>query len=241
MRWARTARRGLPRGVRRRHYASLTSAGAVRAAGRLAAARSAVGRAEPSAPPRACGARREGLGRELALGLRRKALVLLPFLPHFLLLLRRQLLQRLVLLARRLPAVAGESCAHAPICCSDALLLVGRHLRIALRDPAPLLLALRVQLVPVGGERGEHLLFGSGRARPTTASGCRSAAQTRSRPRRPRAPGLTREIASYSSSRASANSGIPGPGTRRSAGPRTGSRRPSPRCRRSCWYACHCW
>ena len=48
----------------------------------------------------------------------------------------------------------------------DALLLVGAHLGVALRDAAPLLLALRVHVAPVGRERAEHLLFLGRELRP---------------------------------------------------------------------------
>ena len=52
----------------------------------------------------------------------------------------------------------------------DALLLVGRHLRVALGDAAPLLLALGVELVPLRRERRQHLLFAAASAATTTAT-----------------------------------------------------------------------
>src|SRR6266699_3338604 len=81
---------------------------------------------------------------------RRKLLVLLPFLTHVFALLRRELLQGLVLFPGN-PAFSGcktRPCAHL---LPDALLLLGGHAGITLRDAKPLLLALRVELVPFGG------------------------------------------------------------------------------------------
>jgi hypothetical protein len=43
----------------------------------------------------------------------------------------------------------------------DALLLLGRHLRVTLRDTPPFLLARGVKLLPIGREWGKNLPFGS--------------------------------------------------------------------------------
>jgi len=95
---------------------------------------------------------------EFAPGLRRKILVLRPALPHLFLFFRRELLQCLVLLARSLPLRRRERCPgfHLRL---DALLFIRRHFRIALRDAAPFLLALRLQAIPLGCERRKHGLF----------------------------------------------------------------------------------
>ena len=86
-------------------------------------------------------------------------MVLLPLLPNVLLLLRRKGFQRLVLLARCLPLGRRQLGPRAHLLL-DALLLLGRHLRVALRDTPPFLLARGVKLLPVGRERGENLPFG---------------------------------------------------------------------------------
>src|SRR5205085_3259602 len=99
-----------------------------------------------------------GFRGKLAFTLGRKALILLPLLPHFLLLVGRQRLQRFVLLARH-PSLFRRQLRPRLHLLLQALLLVGMHRRIALRDAAPFLLARAVQFVPVGRERRENLLF----------------------------------------------------------------------------------
>src|SRR5207253_8153748 len=95
---------------------------------------------------------------ELAFALRRKILILLPLLPHLLLLLGRQRLERFVLLARDRALLRGQLRPRAHLLL-NALLLIGLHRGITLRDAAPLLFARAVQLVPIGCERREDLLF----------------------------------------------------------------------------------
>jgi hypothetical protein len=79
-------------------------------------------------------------------------------LPNVLLFLRRKGFQRLVLLARGLPLGRRKLGPRAHLL-PDAMLLLGRHLRITLRDPAPFLLARGVEFFPVGRERREDLSF----------------------------------------------------------------------------------
>ena len=88
-----------------------------------------------------------------------------PLLPHVLFLFRRQGTQRFVLFPRRLPLGRGQLKPGAHLL-PDALLLFRTHARVALRDPPPLGLALSVELVPFGRERGEELLLGGREAIP---------------------------------------------------------------------------
>src|SRR6185312_8350003 len=91
--------------------------------------------------------------------------IFLPALAHFALLVRRQRLERLVALARGI-ALLGRELRPLPHLRLDALLLVGAQRRIALRETQPLLLALRVEPVPVGSERREHLPVALGQLVP---------------------------------------------------------------------------
>ena len=102
---------------------------------------------------------------QLAPLLRRKLLVLLPFLTHFLALFRRKLLERLVLFPGDAP-LRGRQARPGAHLLLDALLLLGRHARITVRDAKPLLFALGVELVPFGGQWRENLPIGSWKLGP---------------------------------------------------------------------------
>lgn len=95
---------------------------------------------------------RRGLPSELLASLWREALVLLPLLADVAFLLGRELPQRLVLLAGGVPLLRGQLCPRLHLLLHP-LLFFRRHARVALRDPAPLLLALGIKLVPFAGER----------------------------------------------------------------------------------------
>ena len=96
---------------------------------------------------------------------RRELLIFLPLLLDFLPLLGRQLLQGLELRPGRAAFIRGQASPSAHLLLY-ALLLVGRHVWIALNDAQPLLLALGVELVPFRRERSEHLLVVRGEVRP---------------------------------------------------------------------------
>lgn len=98
------------------------------------------------------------LGRKLAPSLRGQTLVRFPLLANFLLFFGRQRSQGPILLPRRSALFRGQACPCAHLL-PNALLLVGGHLRKALRDPAPLLFALRFELVPIARKGGQNLLF----------------------------------------------------------------------------------
>src|SRR6185503_12526130 len=105
-------------------------------------------------------------GRVALALVRRERLVLDPVLAQVLVVaLARQLGELLVVLAR-LAALLGREARpglHAP---GDALLLLGRHLRIAFGDRDPFLPALGLERVPVGAQRREHLLLAGGELGP---------------------------------------------------------------------------
>src|SRR5262249_36326098 len=109
------------------------------------------------------------LGLVLALGFRRQALVFLPLLLHLFLLVRRQRAHRLVLLARD-TALVRRQLRPRPHLLLDAGLLLRGHFRVPLGDAAPLLLALGVELVPVGRERSQDLPLGSRQVIPRRRS-----------------------------------------------------------------------
>jgi len=101
---------------------------------------------------------------------RRQLLVFLPFLPDSLPLLRRQLPQGLELLPGY-PTLVRRQMSPRPHLCLDALLLRGRHLRIALSDAKPFLLALDFELVPLRRERREDLLVARRKLGPGRRAG----------------------------------------------------------------------
>ena len=165
--------------------------------------------------PRTAGRSRDRwrLRRELAFFLGRQVLVFLPFLPHLVLLVRWQRLERPVSLARHVALVGRQPrpLAHLRL---DALLLVRLQRRIALGEPQPFLLALGVEAVPVRRERRQDLPVTLGQLVP----GRRLERDlARARPTRPAR--ATARIRVSDRTRFEANSGIPGPDRRRSAGP----------------------
>lgn len=83
---------------------------------------------------------------------------MLPLIAQLVLLGRRKFLHGFVALAGELPLLWGERNpgAHLRL---DARLLVGREGGVTLGNPEPLLLAPRVELVPILGERCQNLLI----------------------------------------------------------------------------------
>ena len=87
-----------------------------------------------------------------------QAVVLFPFLFQPFFLVRRQVFDLLVALARVLSLLGGQlgPGLHASL---HPRLLIGLHFRIALGNADPLALARGLKLVPVGAERRENLLL----------------------------------------------------------------------------------
>jgi len=112
---------------------------------------------------------------------RGQLLIFLPLLSDGLPLLGRQLPQGLELLPGD-AALLRRQVSPGTHLLLDALLLGGRHLRIALSDAEPLLLALDFELVPFRCERSEDLLIGRGKLGPgrrvdSQGPGCCGAAE----------------------------------------------------------------
>ena len=201
-----------------------------------------AGAGERAAPRRGAGDGARLVARgELALLLRRQALVLLPALAHLVLLLRRQLPQRLVLLARGLALLRRQL---APTISSAAGCAAARRAPSsgsAARCRATSACAARRGCSSPDAS-GASTCFSCGDScdhdgDPSAicawaADGMRAGARARTR---------ERSAVRITAGSASAKSGTPGRGRRRSAGPTRGSGRRVPRSPASAGRACHCW